>query len=55
MNVLIIMETVPMTVSIQKVAITVSVLLDISFNLTSMIVKVNDLLYTMHSYFLLQE
>ena len=35
-SVLIIMENVPMTVSIQKVVITVNVLVDISFNLTDM-------------------
>ena len=41
MNALIIMEHVHMTVSIQKVAIIVSALLDIFFNLTNMIAKVH--------------
>ena len=41
MSVSTIMETVPIFVSIQKVVIIVCVLLDISFNLTSVIVKVN--------------
>ena len=41
MNVLIIMVTVPMTVSTQKVAIIVNVLLVIPFSPTSVIVKVN--------------
>ena len=41
MNVLLIMEDVPITVTIQLVVIIVNVLLDIFFNLTIMIVKVN--------------
>ena len=41
MNVLIIMAVVPMTVSIQKVVIIVSALLDTPFNLTNGTVKVN--------------
>ena len=47
MTVLIIMETVPMTVSIQKVVIIVSVLLDTPFNLTNMTVKVSIVDYTL--------
>ena len=43
MSVLIIMAHVPITVSIQKVVIIVSVRLDIFFNLTNMVVKVNIL------------
>ena len=42
MTALIIMETVPMSVSIQKVVIIASALLDISCNLTTMSVKVNE-------------
>ena len=41
MNALIIMETVPMTVLIQWVVIIVSVLLDTSFSLTIITVKVS--------------
>ena len=41
MSVLMIMETVPMTVSTQKVVIIVIVLLDLSFNLTIVTVKVS--------------
>ena len=41
MSASVIMETVLMIVSTQKLVIIVSVLLDISFKLTSMIVKVN--------------
>ena len=41
MNVLIIMAVVLMSVSIQKIVIIVIVLLDTSFNLTNMTVKVN--------------
>ena len=41
MNVLIIMDRVPMTVSIQQEAITVSVRLDMSFYPTTMTVKVS--------------
>ena len=43
MNVLIIMAHVPISVSIQKVVIIVTVLLDTPFNLTSMTVKVKYL------------
>ena len=42
MNVLITMGHVPMSVSILKVVIIVSVPLDINFNLTIIIVKVNN-------------
>ena len=42
MSASIVMETVPMIVSIQKLVIIVSALLDIFFKLTSMIVKVNE-------------
>ena len=41
MSASVIMETVLMIVSTQRLVIIVSVLLDISFKLTSMIVKVN--------------
>ena len=41
MSVLIIMVTVPMTVSTQRVVIIVNVLLDTIFNLTSIFVKVS--------------
>ena len=51
MNVLIIMAHVPMTVSIQRVVIIVSALLDTSFNLTSMIAKVNICTYVVDSTF----
>ena len=42
MSVLITMEDVPISVTIQKVVIIVNVLLDISFNLTITTVKVNN-------------
>ena len=47
MTVLIIMETVPMTVSILKVVIIVSVLLDTLFNLINMTAKVSIVDYTL--------
>ena len=51
MNVLLTMEGVPITVTIQLVVIIVNVLLDIGFNLTIMTVQVRcDMFVTQHLY-----
>ena len=53
MSVLITMGRVPISVTIQKVVIIVSVPLDINFNLTIIIVKVNNLIgFTQFKYIL---